>query len=195
MVIGTWRDQSMRNALPTAEVLSPGAGQGRPILRLAVLSLMILAGCGEDAATPSPTTRLVEAGWSFGFCLGACNGVLMLNGDDLSYQVTSRERDQVFAQTVGELTSTGAARLNALVGDLPTQLLERYGCPDCADAGAAYVVVERDSSGRRSEYEYPNPPGELAGLDTFLRELMDALGSCRSTAEVTVAGSCVPLPQ
>jgi hypothetical protein len=171
----------------------PASRRRHETVAMAVLSLAVLSACGESATAPSPTVRLVEAGWSFGFCLGPCNGTLTLNGSELAYQVRSRAGDQVLAEAHGDLTTTGANRLQALLRRLPDTLQEQYGCPDCADAGAAHVVIERGTSRQRSDYEYPNPPPELAALDSFLREVMDTLGGCRSTAELSV-GACTPVP-
>jgi hypothetical protein len=92
------------------------------------------------------------------------------------------------------LTSQGAARLESLATSLPEDLQETYGCPDCADGGASFLALLRDSDSHRSEYEYGNPPAELAAIDAFLKEVMDALGQCRATADVTLDGSCTPLP-
>jgi hypothetical protein len=52
----------------------------------------------------------------------------------------------------------------------------------------------RDSETLRTEYEYGNPPADLSAIDAFVKEVMDALGQCRATADVTLVGSCTPLP-
>lgn len=152
----------------------------------------LLTGCGDDAmSAPSSTVRLLETGWSFGLCLGPCNGTLDVDGRALSYLVESRT-GELFADNRGELTSTGVSRLRSILAALPKELLDTYGCPDCADAGAAYVVVSRDGSSQRSHYEYPSPPRELAALDAFLKDVMDALGSCEATADAAPSGTCTP---
>lgn len=171
----------------------PFAGR-KSRLAIGLLSVAMAGACADESATaPSPDARLLEAGWSFGFCLGPCRGVLSLEGDDLEYQVTDRTGEQVLAETRGALSPSGSTRLGTLLAALPTELLAQYGCPDCADAGAAWVVVDRGRSGQRSDYEYPSPPRELAALDAFLREVMESLGGCRPSADVSVAGACVPL--
>jgi hypothetical protein len=92
--------------------------------------------CTQDTLTSS-SARIVEAGWSFGFCLGPCRGELDLDGDAIALRVTDRTGNQVIAQNRGRLTSQGSARLAGVAASLPEELLETYGCPDCADGGAS----------------------------------------------------------
>src|SRR5262245_12642306 len=88
--------------------------------------------CQEETPT-TPSARIVDAGWSFGFCIGPCRGELGIDGEALTLRVTDRTGGQVLAQNRGRLTSGGAARLAGLTASLPEALLETYGCPDCAD--------------------------------------------------------------
>jgi len=156
---------------------------------------LAVAGCDRDISSgPSPSVRVVEAGWSFGFCLGTCRGRLDLSGAELSYQVLSRTGDQVYAHNRGRLTTEGAARLDSLASGLPEVLLPLYGCPDCADGGVAFVTLVRGSGSMRVEYEYGRPPQELSALDDFLRGVMDALSQCRATREVIPEANCTPPP-
>lgn len=156
------------------------------------LLLLGSTGCDSEDSTSAPSSmaRLIEAGWSFGFCGGACNGTLTFRDRDLDYRVTDREGTRVLASSQGRLTPRGSERLASLVSALPQSLEETYGCPDCADAGAAYVITSREGATQRSSYEYPNPPAMLAELDAFLKEQMDAMGACQSTENVTLEGAC-----
>ncbi len=150
------------------------------------------ASCAQETPTTS-SARIVEAGWSFGFCIGPCRGELTLEGDAVALRVTDRAGSQVLAMNRGRLTSSGSARLAGLGATLPAELLETYGCPDCADGGASSVTVARESTSRRTEYEYGNPPAELAAADEFLTSLMEALRDCRETSQVTVEAGCTPI--
>lgn len=149
--------------------------------------------CTQDTLTSS-SARIVEAGWSFGFCLGPCRGELDLDGEALALRVTDRTGNQVIAQNRGRLTSRGSARLAGLAASLPEGLLESYGCPDCADGGASWLTVARESGTRRTEYEYGNPPPELAAADEFLASVMQALRECRETSDLTLEAGCTPVP-
>jgi hypothetical protein len=148
--------------------------------------------CAQDTPT-SASPRITEAGYSFGFCIGPCRGELHIDGEALALRVTDRTGSQVIAQNRGRLTSSGSARLAGVAASLPAELLETYGCPDCADGGASWVTVARDSASRRSEYEYGNPPAELAAADGFTTALMEALRECRQTPEVTIEAGCTPI--
>ncbi len=149
--------------------------------------------CTQDVLTAS-SARIVEAGWSFGFCLGPCRGELDLDGDALALRVTDRTGNQVIAQNRGRLTSRGSARMAGLAASLPGELLESYGCPDCADGGASWLTVARESGTRRTEYEYGNPPPELAAVDELIASLMEALRECRETSDLTLEAGCTPVP-
>ena len=160
-------------------------------MMLGALALFTIS-CAQDTPT-SASPRITEAGWSFGFCLGPCRGELGIDGEALALRVTDRTGSQVLAQNRGRLTSSGSARLAGVGASLPAELLETYGCPDCADGGASFVTVARDSASRRTEYEYGNPPAELAAADSFLTAVMEALRDCRPTPEVTLEAGCTPI--
>ena len=164
--------------------------------RYAVLALTLAAfGCTDSSTSgPSSSVQIAQAGWSFGFCMGPCRGRLDLAGNQLTYEVSSRTGDEVYATNRGQLSSQGARRLESLASNLPGELQGTYGCPDCADGGASFLTVVRDSESLRTEYEYGNPPADLSAIDGFLKGVMDALGECRATADVTLEGSCTPLP-
>src|SRR5574341_1491556 len=85
--------------------------------------------CAQESLTSS-STRIVEAGWSFGFCIGPCRGELAIDGGSLSLRVTDRTGNQVIATNRGRLTSRGSARMAGLAATLPEDLLDQYGCPD-----------------------------------------------------------------
>ena len=157
---------------------------------LGALALLAIS-CAQESPTAS-SERVVEAGSSFGFCIGPCRSELRLSGETLALRVTDRTGSEVIAQNRGRLTSRGASRLAGLSASLPDDLLEQYGCPDCADGGASWVTVARESGTRRTEYEYGKPPSELAAMDEFLAGLIQALRECRETSDVTLVSGCTP---
>jgi hypothetical protein len=162
-----------------------------PTRFLIVALALFTVSCAQESPTTS-SERVVEAGSSFGFCIGPCRSELSLSGDALALRVTDRTGSEVIAQNRGRLTSGGSARLAGLSASLPDDLLERYGCPDCADGGASWVTIARDSGTRRTEYEYGKRPSELAAMDEFLAGVIQALRECRGTSDVTVEAGCTP---
>jgi hypothetical protein len=157
---------------------------------LGALALLAIS-CAQESPTAS-SERVVEAGTSFGFCIGPCRSELVLSGETLALRVTDRTGSEVLAQNRGRHTTGGSARLAGLSASLPDDLLERYGCPDCADGGASWVTIARDTGTRRTEYEYGNPPSELAAMDEFLSGLIQALRECRETSDVALESGCTP---
>ena len=157
---------------------------------LGALALVAIS-CARESPTAS-SERVVEAGSSFGFCIGPCRSELRLDGEIVALRVTDRTGSDVIAQNRGRLTSRGAARLAGLTASLPDDLLEQYGCPDCADGGASWVTIARDSVTRRTEYDYGKPPSELAAMDEFLAAVMQALRECRESSDVTLEAGCTP---
>lgn len=158
---------------------------------LSLFALFSLS-CVEDGPTSS-SSRIMGAGYSFGFCIGPCRGDLTLEGEVVSLRVTDRTGSQVLATNRGRLTSGGMARLAAAAESLPDDLLERYGCPDCADGGASWLSVARETGTRRTEYEYGNPPSELSAADALLASVMEALRQCRQTSDVVPEAGCTPV--
>ncbi|MGH9321529.1 MAG: hypothetical protein ACRD3V_16785 [Vicinamibacteria bacterium] len=169
-------------------------------MRFSATSILLASGClsfgclQDNVTEPTSSVRVVQAGWSFGFCIGPCRGDMGIEGVALSYRISDRTEQQVFAINRGRLTASGAARIDTLAQALPADLLDQYGCPDCADGGASYFVVDRESGSERTEYEHGNPPPELAAIDGYLASVMEALRECRVTPDLTPEPGCTPQP-
>lgn len=142
---------------------------------------------GTTASGPS----LVGAGWSFGFCLGYCRADLAVEGNDLVLTGSDREVETLYANR-GTLTSGGVAALEDSLGALEDVSFEAvYGCPDCADGGAAYLELSRNGVTERIAMEFSNPPDVLVELYSLTASLMAGLETCRSNDLVEVAADCV----
>jgi hypothetical protein len=146
-------------------------------------------------ASPDPRSTPIEltgAGWSFGMCAGFCRADLAVEGDGLRLQGLDPAGIEQLFENRGALTSAGRAQLDTLLAALDGVILEPvYGCPDCADGGARYVVLERDGEAMRHDLEFAAPPPELAQLVALTTTFMDALQGCASGELVTVADDCV----
>ena len=136
---------------------------------------------------------LVEAGWSFGMCLGFCNADLAIQREGLVLTARDREKQEPLYVNSGSLTVVGLERIGAAVEHLSAVALDPvYGCPDCADGGASYLVLEREGVSVRHDMEFGSPPEVLAELQGLAMEVIEALETCGSNELVTVADDCVP---
>ena len=93
----------------------------------------------------------------------------------------------------GALTPVGRERIDAAAAALGDATLEPvYGCPDCADGGAAYLTLARDGVATRHDMEFGEPPAELAELYEIATSLIDSLEGCEPSELADVAESCEP---
>jgi hypothetical protein len=85
-----------------------------------------------------------------------------------------------------ERIEAAAERLNGVILD-PV-----YGCPDCADGGAAYLMLAGNGGPSRHEMDFGRPPEVLAELQGLASAMIDALETCASNELVAVADDCEP---
>lgn len=143
---------------------------------------------GVDSSGPS----LIGSGWSFGFCGGYCAADLVLEGDQLTLTGSVHGLTPLYEHH-GALTQVGRARLESALAELEDVRLEPiYGCPDCADQGAAYLTLLRGGAVEKVAMGFATPPDELAELYDLSISLIDALEQCEPSVHVTVADDCVP---
>jgi hypothetical protein len=187
-----------------------------PRLLLVVALVLVIAACSDDSsstADPATTTQapsttaspdttvptgpvpeIVGGGSSFGECGGLCVGELRIDRREVSLTRRSWDRSE---QVVAEGTLSEAARLQldemerALTG---MQLDDTYGCPDCADGGAAWIDVVPVEAATRATYEFGNAPEVLAGWEDFRREVSEALTTCTTGDLVTIVEPCATEP-
>ncbi len=145
------------------------------------------------AAPDAGDASLVGAGWSFGMCGGYCNADLVIDGEQLVLTGWNRITDEALYVNRGALTPAALERIDAELGRLGGLELDPvYGCPDCADGGAAYLVLSRDGVVSRHDTEFGRPPEVLADLEGLAMSMIDALETCASDDLVTVADACEP---
>lgn len=164
----------------TADI--PVTLNGEPVGRVQV---------GTPAVTDDPA--LVGAGWSFGMCAGYCLADLVIEGDRVVLSGASHMTDALLIVNDGTLTPEAMTRIEAALealGDAPLE--PTYGCPDCADGGAAYLTLTRDGSTERHQMEFGNPPAELAELSELSLSIIGALETCQTDALVVVGPECQP---
>jgi hypothetical protein len=128
---------------------------------------------------------------SFGECDGECSFMLelrptvVLDGGtcvDLDATLTVQNTDGSTWVYAGSLTAAAWERLALLSMDLAavrSTLPAVSGCPDCADGGAASVVLSGlDQLTETFAYPYDDPPAALRQADEFLQALIDELRAC-----------------
>jgi hypothetical protein len=146
-----------------------------------------------DPADLGAIDGLAGAGWSFGMCAGVCVADLAVNGAAVALRGYEHQQAQPAFTNRGELTADGQAAIEAALASIETADLESvYGCPDCADGGAAWVRLVRGAGVSQHIYEFGNPPSALADLAQVTGSIMAALESCRSDEVVTVSVECQP---
>ena len=148
-----------------------------------------------DDGCPDPNTDawLTAGGTSFGFCAGACKRDVTIAEDGAVHMIASGHDDTIYADNKGVLTKTGQIAVMGIAGDLLGVSLDGvYGCPDCADGGAAQVVLKRQGKLSKHVYEFGNPPAELTAADDFVKDLLADMASCTETENVAPDADCVP---
>ena len=159
----------------------------KPVLLNGEVVAQMVVGGGPSAPA------LTGGGWSFGMCLGYCAADLRLDGDDVVVSGRDREEATPLYENQGTLSEQGREQLDeALSGLVAGELDPVYGCPDCADGGAAYLEVALDGTSLRVEMEFGDPPPALADLYATTMALIDALETCTETPLLDVAEGCVP---
>ena len=144
---------------------------------------------GEEPA--AGRVSLVGAGWSFGMCGGYCTADLVSIDGSLTLVGGGWTSDEPLYENRGTLTAEGQGLISAAAEKLRSVPLESvYGCPDCADGGAAYLVVDRDGVSSRHDMEFGRPPEVLAELHELAMAMIDALETCQSDEMVIVADDC-----
>lgn len=128
------------------------------------LFLLLFSTCEkEEEASISRITQ----GTFFCECFGECLSVAIVTERDFefsTYQTCSatslRQRDCAEPLVVGEFQ-----QLSSLVDwDAFREMEEVIGCPDCADGGGQWIEISRGGEVHRVEYEFGDPPTELAEL-------------------------------
>lgn len=143
--------------------------------------------------TSGSEVSLIGAGWSFGMCLGLCNADLVVEAEGLVLTARDRGKKEPRYENRGSLTTEGLERIGAALDRLHGATLDPvYGCPDCADGGAFYLLLEKDGASTRHDLEFGRPPEVLAELHGLAIGVIEALETCRSDALVTVDDNCTP---
>ncbi|MFZ4739359.1 MAG: BPTI/Kunitz-type proteinase inhibitor domain-containing protein, partial [Bradymonadia bacterium] len=139
---------------------------------------------------------------SYGECLEGCRSTLVIAAtslnrappcDEVVLTVCDNDPGAPCTEHRGILTPDAHAQARtaarALVG---VNLMEVYGCPDCADRGARTLELVRDGVSSTHRYEAAQAPVELSDADALVRALIQDLRACESSHVVDVLPGCMP---
>jgi hypothetical protein len=125
--------------------------------------------------------------------MGFCNVDLVIEGNELTLTGSDYGADRPLFVNSGALTPEGQRLLADALDDVdPASLEKTYGCPDCADGGAAYLAFTAGENASRHAMEFGNPPAELAEAYALAASMMSALETCRSGELLVVSADCAP---
>ena len=151
----------------------------------------------ESTTEAGSVVTLLGAGYYYGECGGACKGDLTLQGDALAHAVTGWEDDSFGAWT-GALNDVGAAERAAveqLLGTITIAAL--YGCPDGADGGGGYLLLDIDGAMVRTDYPLDGAceeaPPEILQANAFVAPIMAGFAQCAPTSHFTIDEPCTPV--
>ena len=146
--------------------------------RLPLLAAVLLVACttpdGDQAPEPLAAESVtVRWGTYFGMCAGYCRTELEIRGSNLRLTRqawdTIRNPTRIEEQTISQSDRQQlVAKINA--ANLPN-LLDTYGCPDCADGGGEWVELQNGAARKRVTFEYSRGPRELENALAELRAL------------------------
>jgi len=160
---------------------------------------------GETTGTTSETdtsgegmsVSLIGGGYYYGECGGACRGEMSFNDETIEHVVSGWE-DDTYGTWTGMLTSAGAAERAALELLLGTiEIEQEYGCPDGADGGGGFLILEIDGVMLRTDYPLDGAceeaPAEILATDAFLSPIMAGFAQCMATDAFIIDEPCTPV--
>lgn len=144
-----------------------------------------------DATVVSGTVQVVGAGWSFGECMGLCKGEAKLEGAKVVLTLTSWDGKTPAEDHHGLLTTGAAAQLDDATAKLTGATLQDiYGCPDCADGGAAWVKLQHGDVTTLHTYEFGKPPAVLQGVAAVIAPALATLRDCKIDMTLVTSYPC-----
>jgi hypothetical protein len=119
----------------------------------------------------------IAYGTSFGMCLGYCQHSFKITALEIEFEQRGWNLD-------GELPAiTRTEKIDNKYWNILNkgidynnffQLDTIYGCPDCADGGAEWIEIGKDSVVHKITFEYRNEPTEVSNFIGYLRTYLVA---------------------
>lgn len=155
---------------------------------IVVLVLGLPLSCRDDGAplncrsgeqTGKTDITKIQYGTSFGMCVGRCKTELTATFKLTELEKASWDNSIEAVRCTKETTCEEWLEMTKKI-DLTEffSMQESYGCPDCADGGAEWMLIYTGSSRHRVTFEYGNPPEELRPYIAQYRALAESFENC-----------------
>jgi hypothetical protein len=151
-------------------------GKEKKLFGTLLIVILLLNSCSLLKNNDTKIIRVVH-GTSFGHCRGYCIKEETYSKKEQQYEKRGWDANQTKA--LSWEFETKKQEFESLVKRIDlakfNELDSIIGCPDCADAGAEYLIIETKTGSRKVVFDaYSSPPGIEALLD-YLREKRKAL--------------------
>lgn len=155
----------------------------RNLLFVTSLGLVFGSACEKDVLTGalkrldfeiSRENIVIQAGTSFGKCLGYCQSELEIQGTAVSYKQSGWDAghrnlpDRLYTDSIS--VDEWDALVEALDWQVFTELDSVIGCPDCADGGAEWLDITYFGQKHRVTFDYG---AEVTPIQTFLAKVRE----------------------
>lgn len=135
--------------------------------------ISILAGCNTAKETSKTNAVLsIVHVTSFGHCRGYCIKEIHFSASSLDYKEISRDSTNFPVKATNEkFTQTQLDELAAQIDWKKWEALDSViGCPDCADRGAEYLIVNTEKGSKKVMYDAYSTPEGLENILKTIRE-------------------------
>ena len=136
-------------------------------------------------STTQTAQTVLISGYSFGECIGYCYTELLLDAEAMVLIKRSWDPEENPEMRHEEPMDPALwQRLTPLIDfDVLTTMLDRYGCPDCADGGAEWIEISQGGRHKKITFEYSDTLEPIAALLDEMRQIREQLEEKIARAE------------
>ena len=119
----------------------------RKNLAVVLLVSIVALSCQDDNPTKPVSSLVVRNGTSYGECAGYCKQELTIDGTQavlVRQDLRDPQNNPDITVTVTITQGEWSALVKRIDDEAIAKLPDVLGCPDCADGGAEWIVVERN---------------------------------------------------
>jgi hypothetical protein len=150
-----------------------------------LLSFLFLNACTQENLRSDASISLenitIKSGQSFGLCVGKCYSEMAIKGKTVTLLVketvskgNSNIQNEYFFND--KLTDAQVAAISEALDLAKIKAKpDVIGCPDCADGGAEWIIIEEGENVKKVTFEYGKEVPQLENLVVLLRNERNAL--------------------